>query len=69
MIVDYQGLVLLFVVNELLSPPSEDAELLFAQFMAALNHLENHGVITRTELLMPDDTLTITYSWKKEKSL
>ena len=60
---------LTFVVDELLSSPSEDAELLFAQFMAALNHLENHGVITRTELLKLDDTLTITYSWKVGKSL
>lgn len=60
---------LTFVVDELLSPPSEDAELLFAQFMAALNHLANHGAATRTELLMPDDRLTITYFWKEEKSL
>ena len=60
---------LTFVVNELLSPPSEDSELLFAQFMAVLNHIANHGVATRTELLMPDDRLTITYFWKDEKSL
>ena len=60
---------LTFVVDELLSPPSEDAELLFAQFMAELNNLANHGVATRTELLMPDDTLIITYSWKVGKSL
>ena len=58
---------LTFAVNELLSPPSEDAELLFAQFMAELNNLANYGAATRTELLMPDDTLTITYSWKKKK--
>ena len=58
-----------FEVNEILSPPSEDAELLFAQFIAELNHLANHGATTRTELLMPDDRLTITYYWKEEKSL
>ena len=63
------GSGLTFLVNELLSPPSEDAELLFAQFMAVLNHIANHGVATRTELLMPDDRLTITYFWKDEKSL
>ena len=60
---------LTFVVNELLSPPSEDAEFLFAQFMAELNHLANHGTSTRTELLMPEDILTITYYWKVGKSL
>lgn len=60
---------LTFVVNELLSPPSEDSELLFAQFMTELNHLANHGTATRTELLIPNDTLTITYFWKEEKSL
>ena len=60
---------LTFAVNELLSPPSEDAELLFAQFMAELNHLANHGTSTRTELLMPEDIMTITYSWKVGNSL
>ena len=63
------GSGLTFVVNELLSPPSEDAEFLFAQFMVELNHLANHGTSTRTELLMPEDILTITYSWKVGKSL
>lgn len=50
-----------FVVEELLSPKSEDAELLFAQFLAELHHLADSGVENHAELQMLDELLTISY--------
>ena len=50
-----------FVVNELLAPPSADAEKLFAQFLAELNHFADLGAKTYTEMQMTGRLLTITY--------
>ena len=50
-----------FIVNELLSPPSKEAEKLFAQFCSELNHFANLGATYYTEFQMTSDELTITY--------
>ena len=50
-----------FVVNELLTPPSADAETLFARFLAELGHFTDLGAKTYTEMQMIDRSLTITY--------
>ena len=50
-----------FVVNELLTPPSADAEKLFARFLAELNHFADLGAKTYTEMQMTGRLLTITY--------
>lgn len=50
-----------FAVNELLNPPSQDAENLFARFLSEMNHLVELGAGHYTEFQMIDRTLTITY--------
>ena len=50
-----------FVVNELLSPTSEEAKQLFAKFRSELDHFTKLGADIWTEMQMPDKTLTITY--------
>ena len=50
-----------FVVNELLTPPSSDAETLFARFLAELGHFSDLGAKTYTEMQMTGKSLTITY--------
>ncbi len=51
----------IFAVNELLKPPSQEAENLFAQFFSEMNHLVKLGAGCTTEFQMIDRTLTITY--------
>ncbi len=60
---------LTFIGNELLSPPSKAAELLFGQFLVELGCLSTAGVANRTEMQMPGDSLLVTYFWKGEQSL
>ncbi len=50
-----------FIVNELLAPPSEEAALLFAQFLSELKHFSKLGAKVYTELQLPEDSLLITY--------
>ena len=50
-----------FVVNELLSPATDDAKLLFAKFRSDLDHFDKLGAGIWTEMQMTDKTLTITY--------
>lgn len=50
-----------FVVSELINPPSEKAEELFAQFKSELEHFSDLGSKNYTELHMISDKLTITY--------
>lgn len=51
----------IFVVNELLNPPSEKAAGLFAQFQSELKHFSDLGAEIRSEMQMLDKLLTITY--------
>ena len=50
-----------FIVNELLAPPSEEAAMLFAQFLSELKHFSKLGAKVYTELQLPEDSLLITY--------
>ena len=50
-----------FAVNELLNPPSDEAEKLFSQFLYEINHFADLGAEYYTEFQMIDRTLTITY--------
>lgn len=50
-----------FIVNELLAPPSEEAAMLFAQFLSELKHFSELGAKVYTELQLPEDSLLITY--------
>ena len=51
----------IFVVDELLAPPSEDAAKLFAQFLSELNHFSDLGAKVYSEMQMAEKSLTITY--------
>lgn len=55
------GPVFTFNVNELLAPPSKNAELIFAKYLFEIKHLEKLGVKIVYEILMLDKTLTISY--------
>ena len=50
-----------FVLNELLNPPSEQAEELFAQFLSELDYYSSLGAAIYTDLQLTDRQLTITY--------
>ncbi len=50
-----------FIVNELLSPPSESAKELFARFAAELKHFSALGAKTCSEMQLIDNSLTVTY--------
>lgn len=50
-----------FVVNELLNPPSEEAEGLVARFLSELHHFAALGARSYTEMQMIDKSLTITW--------
>lgn len=50
-----------FVVNELLHPPTKEAEQLFAKFKSELNHFSELGADVYHNMQMLDKTLTITY--------
>ncbi len=50
-----------FNVNELLNPPSEDAENQFARFLSEIKHFQELGADCFTELSLPGDALLITY--------
>ena len=50
-----------FVLNELLNPPSDQAEELFAQFLSELDYYSSLGAAIHTELQLTDRQLTITY--------
>ena len=50
-----------FVVNELLTPPSDQAEELFAQFLSELDYYSSLGADIYTDFQLTDRQLTITY--------
>ena len=50
-----------FVLNELLNPPSDQAEELFAQFLSELDYYSSLGAAIYTDLQLTDRQLTITY--------
>jgi len=50
-----------FKVNELLNPPTEEAEKLFAQFLSEYMHWMKLGAKTYTDMQMPDGSFSITY--------
>lgn len=50
-----------FKVNELLSPPTDEAKKLFAQFLAEYRYWEKLGAKTYTDMQMPDGSFSITY--------
>ena len=50
-----------FIVSELLSPPSKEAEALFARFASEFKHLASLGAACSSEMLLLDKTLTVTY--------
>lgn len=50
-----------FIVNELLTPISKEAEALFTRFYAELNHFRSLGAEVTEEIQMIENALTITY--------
>lgn len=59
---DMSGAGYVFYVNELLNPPSKEAEKLFANFLAEINHFNDLGAGCYTEVSMPDNHIMITYN-------
>ena len=57
----YEGPGFTFVVNELLTPPSDQAEELFAQFLSELDYYSSLGADIYTDFQLTDRQLTITY--------
>ena len=50
-----------FIANELLDPPSPDAEMLFTRFLCETEHFKQLGAQTHTDMQMTGKELTVTY--------